>query len=119
MCIFFWGKDAQLLAAAQREEFIKTSSELLVQRAPASHIPRRHPPFKCMCTTKLLLEHSSPVKWELIISGRQVDGQELGNRTGQRGEEAKMGRSAWKGVTRGPERKGKQVTERGQGGVCL
>lgn len=34
-----------------------------------------------------------------------MDGQELGNRTGQREEVAKMGTSGWKGGTRGPERK--------------
>jgi len=38
--------------------------------------------------------------------GQQVEGQELGNSTGQRGEEAKVGSSGWKGVTGCPERKG-------------
>lgn len=57
MHFFFWNKDAWLLTDAQREESIKTSSELQIQRMPAS--------LQCKVTTKLLL---GPHSWGILIS---------------------------------------------------
>lgn len=58
MCIFFsWSKDGWFLPDAQREEFVKASSELRMQRVPAS--------LPCTVTTKLLL---GPHSWGILLS---------------------------------------------------